>query len=161
MEGVKCINLHPGYNPENKGWYPQVFSILNGKKFGATLHEMDDEIDGGAIIAQEQIKIEFNDTSYTAYQKVLKLEKKIFKQNISKILTGEYLTNKTSGGNYNSKNDFKKLQNLNLGDVNTLEYHINILRALTFPGFDNAVVEKGGKSYVIKIDIEELKLNRP
>jgi methionyl-tRNA formyltransferase len=75
VEEVKCINLHPGYNPENKGWYPQVFSILNGKKFGATLHEMDSEIDGGPIIAQEQINIEFKDTSYTAYQKVLKLEK--------------------------------------------------------------------------------------
>lgn len=29
----RCINIHPGYNPYNRGWYPHVFSIINEKVF--------------------------------------------------------------------------------------------------------------------------------
>ena len=26
-DNVKCINIHPGYNPFNRGWFPQVFRL--------------------------------------------------------------------------------------------------------------------------------------
>src|SRR3990167_5518806 len=29
IQKVKCINIHPGYNPFNRGWFPHVFSIIN------------------------------------------------------------------------------------------------------------------------------------
>ena len=32
VENVRCYNIHPGYNPYNRGWFPQVFSIINKKK---------------------------------------------------------------------------------------------------------------------------------
>src|SRR5688500_47217 len=41
IERVKCINIHPGYNPVNRGWYPQVFAILHSLDTGATIHEMN------------------------------------------------------------------------------------------------------------------------
>ena len=42
---IKCINVHPGYNPFNRGWYPQVFAINYGNEVGATIHEMDHEFE--------------------------------------------------------------------------------------------------------------------
>jgi len=49
VENVKCINVHPGYNPINRGWFPQVFSIINDLPIGATIHEIDNELDNGKI----------------------------------------------------------------------------------------------------------------
>ena len=37
VKKVKCINVHPGYNPINRGWYPQVFAILENRPIGATI----------------------------------------------------------------------------------------------------------------------------
>lgn len=45
VASVSCINIHPGFNPYNRGWFPQVFSIINAFPAGATIHLMDNEID--------------------------------------------------------------------------------------------------------------------
>jgi methionyl-tRNA formyltransferase len=45
ISNVKCINVHPGYNPLNRGWYPQVFSIIYDLPIGATIHEIDEVVD--------------------------------------------------------------------------------------------------------------------
>src|SRR5574344_92238 len=71
VKTVKCINIHPGFNPYNRGWYPQVFSILNHQPIGATLHEIDEQMDHGNIIDQKQVYINSYDTSLTIYNRVL------------------------------------------------------------------------------------------
>ncbi|EOW9253952.1 TPA: hypothetical protein PX766_002745, partial [Vibrio cholerae] len=107
---VKCINIHPGLNPYNRGWYPQVFAINNGMPHGATIHEMDEEIDHGNIIAQEEIKIEQTDTSKSVYDKVVLAELKMFKQHVSSLISGTYKAKKmVHEGNYNSISDFNEL----------------------------------------------------
>ncbi len=53
-DNYRCINIHPGYNPYNRGWFPQVFSILNKNTAGVTIHEIDQELDHGPIIYQEK-----------------------------------------------------------------------------------------------------------
>src|SRR5437870_1895626 len=35
INNIKCINVHPGFSPFNRGWFPQVFSIMNGLPCGA------------------------------------------------------------------------------------------------------------------------------
>lgn len=57
VKGIRCINIHPGLNPYNRGWFPHVFSIINGLPVGVTLHEMDKELDHGPIIDQEELKV--------------------------------------------------------------------------------------------------------
>ena len=29
IDKVRCINVHPGLNPHNRGWYPHIFCIIN------------------------------------------------------------------------------------------------------------------------------------
>ena len=63
VNNIRCINIHPGYNPINRGWYPQVFAIVHDLGIGATIHEMDEKLDNGPIIARELLtKLEW-DTS--------------------------------------------------------------------------------------------------
>ena len=76
------LQLHPGYNPYNRGWYPQVFAILNNTVIGATLHEIDDLLDHGDIIDQEYVPITDYDTSLSVYEKVQSVEIKILRRNL-------------------------------------------------------------------------------
>src|ERR1043165_3346946 len=90
VKKIRCINVHPGFNPYNRGWFPQVFSILNKKKAGATIHEIDEELDHGAIIAQKEVKIESWDTSLMAYEKIQGAEIELLKENLETILFHSY-----------------------------------------------------------------------
>lgn len=147
----RCINVHPGYNPFNRGWYPQVFSILNKQDAGVTVHEMDAQLDHGPVIYQEKVEIEESDTSYDVYKKIQSLEIKILEQNLKNILEGNYVAvPMSSEGNINLKKDFDKLCELDLNEKATYGEVIDRLRALTFEGYDNAYFfdGQGQKIYI-------------
>jgi methionyl-tRNA formyltransferase len=150
VKNTLCINVHPGLNPFNRGWYPQVFSLINKKPIGATIHIMDENIDAGDVIVQESISVDDFDTSLDVYNKVQGLEKKLLSKNFVKIINGDYETIKTSvEGNYNSIQDFQNLCKLDLNHVGSLKEHLDILRALTHGGFNNGYIESAsGKIYV-------------
>jgi methionyl-tRNA formyltransferase len=135
----KCINLHPGYNPYNRGWYPQVFSIINGLPSGATIHEIDEELDHGRIIDREKIETRPTDTSLSVYNRVLKLESMLLRRNLSNIINDTYVTfAPEEEGNVNLRGDFDALKEIKLDEVLTFESAINRLRALSHPPFKNA-----------------------
>lgn len=151
-----CINIHPGLNPYNRGWYPQVFSIINGLPAGATIHVMDEEIDHGEIIAQEEIEIESYDTSLDVYNKVLKKEVELLELNLESIIDLKFETAApASEGNYNSISDYRKLCHINLDETVTMGEAINFLKAMTHEPYRNAffIDSKGSKVYV-KIHLE-------
>ena len=152
---IKCINIHPGLNPYNKGYYPHIFSIINKLPTGATLHRMDEKIDNGPIIDQEQVLIESHDTSIDVYKKIIEKEINLIKRNINNILNNkEEYSFPILNGNYNSKDDFKKLCELNLREKTTMGEVIDRLRALTHPPHKNAYfLNKEDKIYYISIKL--------
>ncbi|WP_295231674.1 dTDP-4-amino-4,6-dideoxyglucose formyltransferase [uncultured Chryseobacterium sp.] len=136
---VKCINVHPGYNPINRGWYPQVFAIVNNLMVGATIHEIDEQIDHGNIIARAFVEKEIIDTSKTLYDKILNKELQLLEENIDSILNNNYTTIvPESEGNVYLKKDFNKLCKIDLEEKVTMLESINKLRALTHGDFENA-----------------------
>lgn len=148
---VKCINIHPGYNPYNRGWYPQVFSLINQLPLGATIHLMDEKIDHGKILFQEKVMLTLSDTSLTAYRKVIEVEKTLLKQHLAEIINNTcHSTTPSNEGNYNGIADFKELCQLDLNSKATLSEHLNLLRALTHGDFKNGwfINEEGKKVYV-------------
>lgn len=161
---VKCINVHPGLNPYNRGWLPQVFSIINKLPFGATIHEMDEMIDHGAIIARREVELSSWDTALTAHNKVLAVEIELLRENISQIISGEYKTTlPESEGNFNTRKDFQNLCALDLAKTGTFEEHIDILRALSNGEFKNAYFTDAstGKRVHVKIELTcETKIDK-
>jgi len=148
---IKCFNFHPGYNPVNRGWYPQTFCILNGGKYGATIHEIDNTIDGGKIIGQIETVIEPYYTSKEAYEINRIAELQLIEKNIELILNDTYFSKSLEEkGNYNSKNDFHELLELDLSKKTTLGEAIDLLRSLSFEGYDNAYYKTldGSKIFV-------------
>jgi methionyl-tRNA formyltransferase len=156
VNSVRCINLHPGLNPYNRGWYPQVFSIINGLPLGATLHVMDEQVDHGPIIAQKEVKVDAWDTSGSAYEKVIEAEIELMHEYLERILNDDVESKIPIGeGNYNSKADFAELCKLDLNQTDSLKVHIDRLRALSHVDFENAyfIDEKSGKKIFVKISL--------
>jgi len=157
VESTRCINLHPGYNPYNRGWFPQVFSILNKLPLGATIHEMDEGLDSGDIIFQEEVPISNSDDSLSLYNKVLQKEINLFQNNFDKIIEGSYKKIRPkSKGNLNLKKDFDNLCKLDLNNIGTMGEHIDLLRALSHGDFENAYfLDKENKKIKVKIELKK------
>ncbi len=153
---VRCVNVHPGLNPFNRGWFPQVFSILNGLPAGVTIHEMDEQLDHGAIIAQQAYDIEPWDTSGSAYVKIMQIERELVLKHFAEIRAGSYKKITPSAeGNVNYKKDYDALRELNLGEQGTFGDFVNRLRALTHDPYRNAYfIDKSGKKVFVRIVLE-------
>ena len=158
---TRCINIHPGLNPYNRGWYPQVFAINNKMPHGATIHLMDEEVDHGDIIVQDEVTIQPYDTSLTVYEKVVNLEVKLFEENFDSIIEGNYYAKKMSAkGNYNSISDFKELCKLDLNDNGSLRKHIDLLRSLTHGDYKNAYfIDDYGNKIIVSLNLELSHVN--
>lgn len=136
---VRCINIHPGLNPHNRGWYPQIFSILNGKPLGATIHVIDEHLDHGPIIAQEEISVRAWDTSLTAYDRVVAAELRLIRQHLPSIIADTAESQPPAEeGNLNLRRDFERLLELDLEAVGTWKAHLDHLRALTHGSYSNS-----------------------
>ena len=155
VKNIPCINIHPGYNPHNRGWYPQVFAIVNNEKLGATIHLMDEQVDHGAIIARQEVVVASDYTSKEAYEKVLEAEIQLFRQNIRQIVEGSYQTIMPEfGGTYHSIDDYNELCRLDLNEQTTLGEAINKLRALSHGAYKNAYFcDQNGDKIYIKVEL--------
>ena len=156
VKKVRCINVHPGFNPYNRGWFPQVFSILNKMKGGATIHLIDEQLDHGPIIAQREVAIEKWDNSLSAYNKIQQEEVKLLDENLEKIISGNYIAAKPSTeGNVNLKKDFNALCKIDLEKKISMEEAIDYLRALTHGEYMNAWFKDPatGKKIFVKLSL--------
>lgn len=151
----RCINIHPGLNPYNRGWFPQVFSIINGLPAGVTIHEMDTELDHGPIILQQEVKINSYDTSKAVYDRILRTEMELLEEHFAELIEGRYSAFKmVTEGNINYKADFKSLCKLNMEQEGTMREHLNLLRAVSFAGYKNAYFEENGERVYVTVSLE-------
>lgn len=138
-ENTECVNIHPGVNPWTRGWFPQVWSIMLDLPLGFTIHRIDGALDHGEIIHQEIIPIHEWDTSHSAYTRVIKAEIDWIEKNFG-LLTSEVLSSlpMVGEGRLFRKRDFAELLELKLDEQATFREVLRRLRALSFPGYQNA-----------------------
>jgi methionyl-tRNA formyltransferase len=135
-ERVRCINVHPGFNPYNRGMYPHIFSIVNGLPTGATIHEITEHIDNGPIIIRKQVGVRDTDTGESLYHRIIQCEFELLNDWVGLIIDNKYRATVTDGGNYNSKEDFKRLCNIDLTKSGRDLY--DTMRALYHSEYNNA-----------------------
>lgn len=146
-----CINVHPGYNPCNRGWFPQVFGIINKLPIGVTVHKMDRELDHGPILWQEKVALREEDTSKDIYLRILAAELGLLDDHWDDLLEGNYtLTPMDGEGNVNTREDFSALCEIDPSRTATYGEVIDYLRAMTFAPYRNAYFygADGKKIYV-------------
>ena len=83
----KIFNIHPSLLPNFKGKNPIKQALDYGAKItGATVHYVNDELDGGKIIMQKEVKILPEDTEETLLKKVQEIEKIIYPQVLNDLI---------------------------------------------------------------------------
>ncbi|MCP5476038.1 MAG: hypothetical protein H7A19_14500 [Rhodanobacteraceae bacterium] len=156
-DAVECINIHPGLNPETRGWFPQVWAILKELPLGFTVHRIDRRLDHGDIIFRRELPLYAWDTSGSAYARVLDAEIGWLGENLLQILRGNYDAFPMSGdGNMFRKRDFDEILRLDLNRFGQFRDFLSLLRSTTFPGYKNAwfLDELSGKRIYVTVALE-------
>jgi len=84
-----CINVHASLLPKLRGGAPIHRAIINGhKKTGITIMHMDEELDQGDIISQEEIDILNEDTASTLHDKLSLLGRDLLLKTLPSIIDG-------------------------------------------------------------------------
>lgn len=150
-----CLNVHPGYLPQTRGFNPNVWSIIDGLPAGATIHYIDADIDTGDIIARQRVKQSFGDTGKSLYNRVEKACVELFIETWPDIISGdvETVSQTDHKATYHYKSEFEEVCKIDPQETYKAKELLDILRALTFPPFNNTFIEIDGEKYYIEIDI--------
>lgn len=75
----RILNIHPALLPAFPGLHAQQQAFDYGVKVaGCTVHFVDEELDGGAIILQKCVEVKDSDTAETLAGRILEQEHKIY-----------------------------------------------------------------------------------
>lgn len=86
----KCINVHGSLLPRGRGGSPIQRSIIDGDlKTGITIMYMDEKMDEGDILYQEEIEISDSDTNTTLFKKSSDLGLKMLLTFLPKLFKGD------------------------------------------------------------------------
>ena len=87
----KCINIHASLLPKYRGGAPIHHAIINGdKKTGVTIMYMDEKMDSGDILYQEEIEITNDDNVGTMFDKLSILGSNMIKEFLPKFINGDF-----------------------------------------------------------------------
>jgi methionyl-tRNA formyltransferase len=89
IPSIGSFNLHGSLLPAYRGRSPVNWVLVKGEKqTGVTLHHMVEEPDAGDIVGQKEVRIEFEDTAYTLYQKLCTKARELLKEVLPLIENG-------------------------------------------------------------------------
>ncbi|TVZ57236.1 methionyl-tRNA formyltransferase [Lutibacter sp. Hel_I_33_5] len=95
MPEYGTFNLHASLLPEYRGAAPIHWAIINGEtKTGVTTFFIDDKIDTGEIILQEEIDIESDETVGGLHDKLMHLGANLVSKTVDLISKGKVITAK-------------------------------------------------------------------
>ena len=86
----KILNIHPSLLPAFKGVDTHHRALLAGVRIhGATVHFVDETLDGGPIIAQAAVAVEPGDTDDTLAERVLEAEHRLYPHALGLVASGK------------------------------------------------------------------------
>jgi methionyl-tRNA formyltransferase len=108
----RCFNVHPGFLPWGRGFFPVFWALWNGEPAGATVHEMTSGVDRGPIVLQKRVRKRAKDTGGSLLRRVRGAERRLFMKLWESIVSAGDLhsTPQRSGGSYHSKASFFELR---------------------------------------------------
>lgn len=84
-----CINVHPSMLPKYRGAAPIQWAILNGDETtGVTIMYLDEGMDSGDIIVQEEVSIDPDETTGELWNRLSSIGAKLLKESVDKINNG-------------------------------------------------------------------------
>lgn len=109
MKG-EIFNLHISLLPWNRGASPNYWSFVENTPKGVTIHQIDEGLDTGDIVVQEEIFFDEKTESFSStYEKLNEKIVQLFIQNWKDIKNGTYRLSKQTGkGSFHMIKDFNQ-----------------------------------------------------
>lgn len=151
------FNCHLSLLPFNRGKNPNVWPIIDGTPAGVTIHQIDEGIDSGLIVCQQEIMVDILDTGESLYRRLCQAMLELFKSKCDEILRGDFTfkENNLSLGNLNFSQRFQKEKEISLSESISPIILINKLRAYTFTPYESAYFYLGERKISIRIQLSE------
>lgn len=88
--GKRIINLHISMLPWNRGNDPNLWSFLENTPKGVTIHIINEGLDKGDILLQQEVHIDVTtDTLRTSWEKLSRAIERLFLDNAEDLLAGK------------------------------------------------------------------------
>ncbi len=84
----KVINLHISFLPWNRGADPNLWSFIENTPKGVTIHYVDEGLDTGDVIVQEEVTLSGNETLASSYDLLQAAIQDLFKAHWQNIKSG-------------------------------------------------------------------------
>jgi methionyl-tRNA formyltransferase len=152
-------NLHPGYLPWGRGFYPVFWALWENTPAGATLHEITAGVDEGPVVGQIQVDYDEADTGGSLHEGVRMAEEQLFRDFWPSISAGRPLPaveQPQSGGSAHLKKEFFELKQQARWEEMTASELVKLVRCLSFPGYSGLEITLGGKRFALNLeDLEQ------
>jgi len=149
------FNLHASLLPDYRGAAPINWAIINGEqKTGITTFFIDEKIDTGHIILQEEIKIEANDTAGILHDRLMIAGASLVVDTI-KAIENETVTTKEQPKEEIKKTAYKlHRDNTKINWNDSIESIYNLIRGLSpYPSAWSSLYNKGEEIFVKLYDV--------
>ena len=149
----KVYNLHPGYLPWGRGYYPIFWALWEETPAGATLHEITAGVDEGPIVAQIRVQYNESDTGGSLFQRVREVEENLLLEYLPRITDGKDIPAhpQSGGGTYHRKKEFYELKQQAEWEKMSSRDLLRLVRALTFPGHSGLEVTLGQEKFELHL----------
>ena len=125
-----CINLHPSLLPKYRGAAPIQWAVLNGdKKTGVTIMYLDEGMDSGDIISQEEVEIGDDETTGELWKRLSTIGSEMLFKVIKNIEYGKIERRKQEGEYTLAPMINKEMSKINWNDKTASEIK-NLVRGL-------------------------------
>jgi methionyl-tRNA formyltransferase len=151
------INLHPSLLPFNRGKHPNFWSLVEGTPVGATIHFIDQTIDGGDIVAQAELGVSWTDTGESVYKRTQQLCVRLFAELAPVLVEGAELPRRRQPvppTPVHFAAELDPASEIRLDEVCTARKLLNLMRARTFPPHPGAYFHDAGERFVVRVSIE-------
>lgn len=151
-----CLNVHPSLLPKYRGSAPIQWAILNGDKMtGTTIMKMNEKMDAGDIILQEEVEIEENETTGELWNRLSKISSELLVKAIQQIENGSAVFIKQSENDTIAPMITKEMAKIDWEKQGSLEIK-NLIRGLNpFLGAYSILDQKKIKFWKVAIVQEE------
>lgn len=151
-----CLNVHPSLLPKYRGSAPIQWAIINGDKMtGTTIMKMNEKMDAGDIILQEEVEIEENETTGELWNRLSKISSELLVKAIQQIENGSVAFIKQSENDTIAPMITKDMAKIDWEKQGSLEIK-NLIRGLNpFLGAYSILDQKKIKFWKVAIVQEE------
>lgn len=150
----KIYNIHPGFLPNGRGFYPVFWALWENTPAGATLHEISAGIDEGAIV--EQVRVEYTDadTGGSLHARVHAAEQDLLLRYRDALVQGEMPAAypQQGAGTYHARHEFFDLKQHAAWQTMSSDQLVKLARCLSFPGYSGLEIEQGGGRFQMRVD---------